>query len=61
MFTKFCDVSDLSWCSQEYLNILLVISIEIGDGKEDSYLLPLDIQVEKFCQTVRSNENLDQG
>jgi palmitoyl-protein thioesterase len=40
---------------------IYVISIEIGDGKLDSYLMPIDLQVERFCQIVRSDDNLRQG
>jgi len=40
---------------------IYVISVEIGNGKEDSYLTPMDRQVELFCQTVQTDPNLRQG
>ncbi|CAF1238004.1 unnamed protein product [Rotaria sordida] len=40
---------------------IYVISVEIGNGKEDSFLLPIDKQVEQFCEIVYSDEHLRQG
>ncbi|CAF1580889.1 unnamed protein product [Adineta ricciae] len=40
---------------------IYVVSIEIGNGKVDSYLLPLDVQVEKFCESIDSNPRLREG
>jgi len=40
---------------------MYVVSIEIGNGREDSYLMPLNDQVESFCRTVESDPNLRQG
>jgi palmitoyl-protein thioesterase len=52
------DVAD--WIRSSYPDIY-VRSIEIGNGKVDSYLFPIDRQVEIFCQTVESDLNLRAG
>jgi palmitoyl-protein thioesterase len=52
------DVAD--WIQTTYPGIY-VVSIEIGNGGEDSYLMTMDEQVEHFCQTVESDLNLRQG
>lgn len=49
-----------NWLRQTYPGIY-VVSIEIGNGKTDSYMWPMDKQVEHFCQTVQADENLRQG
>ena len=48
------------WVRSLYPDIY-VVSIEIGNGKVDSYLLPLDVQVEKFCEAINSNPRLREG
>jgi palmitoyl-protein thioesterase len=48
------------WIRSTYPGIY-VVSIEIGNGGEDSYLMPLDNQVESFCRTVENDLNLRQG
>ncbi len=48
------------WIRSTYPGIY-VVSIEIGNGGEDSFLMPLDNQVESFCRTVESDLNLRQG
>jgi palmitoyl-protein thioesterase len=48
------------WLRAAYPGIY-VVSIEIGNGPEDSYLMPLDRQVELFCQNVLADQNLRQG
>jgi palmitoyl-protein thioesterase len=40
---------------------IYVVSIEIGNGVDDSFLWPADKQVEHFCQTVNADEHLRQG
>ncbi|UJR15877.1 hypothetical protein I4U23_002803 [Adineta vaga] len=40
---------------------IYVISVEIGNGVDDSFLWPLDKQVEHFCETVLADEHLRQG
>ena len=52
------DIAD--WLRMTYPGIY-VVSIEIGDGKEDSIFMPLDEQVEIFCQTVLADLHLRQG
>jgi palmitoyl-protein thioesterase len=52
------DVAD--WIRTSYPGIYIV-SVEIGNGKLDSYLFPLDKQVNLFCETVESDVNLRQG
>ena len=48
------------WIKETYPGIY-VISIEIGNGADDSFLLPMNRQVEMFCKTVRDDPNLKQG
>ena len=40
---------------------IYVISVEIGNGPEDSFLWPADKQVEHFCETVLADKHLDLG
>ena len=49
-----------AWLRASFPDIY-VVSIEIGDGKEDSFLWPLDRQVEQFCQIVQADEHLRDG
>ena len=48
------------WIRQSYQGIY-IRSIEIGNGREDSYLIPLDKQVEIFCDEVEKDQNLIRG
>ncbi len=52
------DVAD--WIRTTYPGIY-VVSVEIGNGGEDSYLMPMNDQVESFCRTIDSDQNLRQG
>jgi palmitoyl-protein thioesterase len=55
------DMNDLaSWLRQSFEGIY-VVSIEIGNGFDDSFLFPMNKQVQLFCQTVLSDVNLRQG
>jgi palmitoyl-protein thioesterase len=55
------DMNDLAeWLRQSFEGIY-VVSIEIGNGFDDSFLFPMNKQVELFCQTVLSDVNLRQG
>ncbi|CAF2525674.1 unnamed protein product [Rotaria sp. Silwood2] len=49
-----------SWIRASFPGIY-VISVEIGNGKVDSFLLPIDRQVEQFCDTVYADDHLRQG
>jgi palmitoyl-protein thioesterase len=49
-----------SWLRISYPGIY-VVSIEIGNGPEDSVLMPLDRQVELFCKNVLADVQLRQG
>ena len=49
-----------TWLRTTYPGIY-VVSIEIGDGKDDSFLWPMDRQVEHFCTTVLADAQLRQG
>ena len=48
------------WLRTAYPGIY-VVSIEIGDGKDESVLWPMDKQVEHFCKTVLADDHLRQG
>jgi palmitoyl-protein thioesterase len=55
------DLDELAgWINQTYPGIY-VISVEIGNGHDDSFMLPMNRQVELFCATVRADPNLQQG
>jgi len=55
------DMNELAgWLRQSFEGIY-VVSIEIGNGYEDSFLFPMNKQVELFCQTIRSDKNLTSG
>ncbi|CAF1351515.1 unnamed protein product [Adineta ricciae] len=55
------DMNELAgWIRDTYQGIY-VVSIEIGNGYEDSFLFPLNKQVQIFCQTVSSDPKLQQG
>jgi palmitoyl-protein thioesterase len=47
------------WINQTFPGIY-VVSIEIGNGHDDSFLLPMNRQVELFCATVRADPHLQQ-
>ena len=49
-----------TWLRASFPDIY-VVSIEIGEGKDDSFLWPLDRQVEQFCQIVHADEHLRYG
>ncbi len=55
------DMNELAgWLRTSFPGIY-VISIEIGNGGEDSFLWTLDKQVEHFCGTVQNDTHLQQG
>lgn len=55
------DMNELAgWLETAYPSIY-VVSIEIGNGAEDSFLWPLDKQVEHFCRKVQNDSRLQQG
>ncbi|CAF2371154.1 unnamed protein product [Rotaria sp. Silwood2] len=55
------DMDELAgWIRTSFPGIY-VVSIEIGNGKEDSFLWPVGKQVEHFCQSVLDDDNLRQG
>ncbi len=55
------DMDELAgWLRTSFPGIY-VVSIEIGNGVEDSFLWPLDKQVEHFCRTATNDTHLQQG
>jgi len=59
--TTASDLNEFAgWINQTYPGIY-VISVEIGNGRDDSFLLPMNRQVEIFCATVRADPHLQQG
>jgi len=55
------DMNELAgWLETSFPGIY-VVSIEIGNGIEDSFLWPLDKQVEHFCRTIYNNTHLQEG
>jgi len=55
------DMDDLaSWLRDAYQGIY-VVAVEIGNGYDDSFLFPMNKQVDIFCQTILSNPNLTSG
>ena len=54
------DMDELAGWIKESFPGIYVISIEIGNGVEDSFLWPLDKQVEHFCRTIHNNTHLQQ-
>jgi palmitoyl-protein thioesterase len=55
------DMDELAgWLRTSFAGIY-VVSIEIGNGVDDSFLWPVDKQVEHFCKTVLADEQLRQG
>ncbi|CAF1036568.1 unnamed protein product [Rotaria sp. Silwood1] len=55
------DMNELGgWLTTSFPGIY-VVSIEIGNGFDDSFLLPMNKQVELFCATVLADEHLREG
>ena len=55
------DMNEIAgWICQSFEGIY-VVSIEIGNGYDDSFLLPMNKQVELFCETVRADPHLQNG
>ena len=55
------DMDELAgWLRSSFPGIY-VISIEIGNGYDDSFLLPLYTQVDMFCKTIRNDTKLQRG
>lgn len=55
------DMDELSgWIREVYSNIY-VFSVEIGNGPDDSFFLPMNRQVELFCSAIDANPNLKNG
>lgn len=55
------DMDELAgWLRQSFPGIY-VTSIEVGNGAEDSFLWPLEKQVEHFCRTIQNDTHLQQG
>ncbi|CAF1128606.1 unnamed protein product [Adineta steineri] len=55
------DMNELAgWIRQSFEGIY-VVAIEIGNGFEDSFLFPMNKQVELFCQSILSDSKLKQG
>ena len=55
------DMNELAdWIRQSFPDIY-VVSIEIGNGVGDSFLWPMDKQVEHFCQIVLADKHLSSG
>ncbi|CAF0761324.1 unnamed protein product [Adineta steineri] len=58
------NASDLNefagWINETYSGIY-VISVEIGNGADDSFLLTMNRQVELFCNTIRADPHLQKG
>ncbi|CAF0935031.1 unnamed protein product [Rotaria sordida] len=55
------DMNELaSWIRTSFPGIY-VVSIEVGNGKDDSFLWSIEKQVEHFCKTVLDDKNLRQG
>ena len=48
------------WLNASFPDIY-VVSIEIGNGHDDSFLLPMNKQVELFCAIILSDERLHEG
>ena len=55
------DMDELAGWLRTYFPGIYVVSIEIGNGKDNSLLWPVDKQVEHFCETVLADNNLRQG
>lgn len=55
------DMNELGgWLTDSFPGIY-VISVEIGNGYDDSFLLPMNKQIEMFCATIRADEHLKSG
>jgi hypothetical protein len=55
------DMDELAGWLRESFEGIYVVSIEIGNGFDDSFLLPMNRQVELFCQTVEADIKLQDG
>lgn len=55
------DMNELAGWLRASFSGIYVVSIEIGNGIEDSFTWPLDKQVEHFCRKVNEDTNLKQG
>ena len=55
------DMNDVANWLRTALVGIYVVSVEIGNGYEDSFLRPLDSQVEEFCTKIRADPRLDRG
>jgi palmitoyl-protein thioesterase len=55
------DMNELAGWVRESFEGIYVVSIEVGNGFDDSFLLPMSKQVELFCQTVLSDVKLRDG
>ena len=55
------DMNEVAVWLQSSLSEIYVVSIEIGNGVEDSFLWPLDKQVKHFCEQVNNNSQLQHG
>ena len=55
------DMDELAGWLRNAFPGIYVVSIEIGNGVEDSLLWPLDKQVEHFCGKVKNDVHLQQG
>ena len=48
------------WLKESYPGIY-VVSIEVGNGEDDSVLWPMNKQVDHFCQSVLADDHLKHG
>lgn len=55
------DMDELAGWLRSSFPGMYVVSIEIGNGFDDSFLLPLNKQVAMFCDTVRADPQLQHG
>jgi palmitoyl-protein thioesterase len=59
--TTASDMYELAGWINETFPGIYVLSVEIGNGRDDSFLLPMTRQVELFCATIRADPHLQQG
>ncbi|CAF0962528.1 unnamed protein product [Adineta ricciae] len=55
------DMNEIASWLRTSFNGIYVLSIEIGNGVDDSFLWPMNKQVDYFCEKIRSNVYLQQG
>jgi palmitoyl-protein thioesterase len=61
IIAKASDMDELAgWLRTSFPGIY-VVSIEVGNGDENSFTWPLDKQVDHFCRTVRNDTHLQQS